>query len=430
MIFIHTADWHLGNQMHEIDRHEESQNFLRWLKNLIVEKNAETLVVAGDIFDTANPSVDARRLYYTFLASLVDTCCKNVIIVGGNHDSAVMLDSAKELLEVLNIRVVGSINNLLPSQMCYELKDSGENVCGICMAVPFVREVELRNLLSDGEKCSDEELYLKVYQKLYTLVFEEAEKLRNGRAIPVIATGHLYANDLEGRLSDKKANEKCDDGMKVLDVLGTLGNVPSSVFPSVDYVALGHIHYSSVVAKNPAIRYSGSPFVMGFDEANRPHHVLCVELEKTGEKSNLNVEKIETPETNLYRRISGTLAEIKAELEDLSEKSKSDKNADKNKPVFIELCYKRELGVSAQEFLAEAIKSLPENVNVVSWKIADSEKILSSSFDKFEASEIKNLDDKEIFTQLILSKSGLSAESEEGKAALEKFLPLFLQMCD
>ena len=430
MIFIHTADWHLGNQMHEIDRHEESQNFLRWLKNLIVEKNAETLVVAGDIFDTANPSVDARRLYYTFLASLVDTCCKNVIIIGGNHDSAVMLDSAKELLEVLNIRVVGSINNLLPSQMCFELKDSGENVCGICMAVPFVREVELRNLLSDGEKCPDEELYLKVYQKLYTLVFEEAEKLRNGRAIPVIATGHLYANDLEGRLSDKKANEKCDDGMKVLDVLGTLGNVPSSVFPRVDYVALGHIHYSSVVAKNPAIRYSGSPFVMGFDEANRPHHVLCVELEKTGEKSNLNVEKIETPETNLYRRISGTLAEIKAELEELSEKSKSDKNADKNKPVFIELCYKRELGVSAQEFLAEAIKSLPENVNVVSWKIADSEKILSSSFDKFEASEIKNLDDKEIFTQLILSKSGLSAESEEGKAALEKFLPLFLQMCD
>ena len=430
MIFIHTADWHLGNQMHEIDRHEESQNFLRWLKNLIVEKNAETLVVAGDIFDTANPSVDARRLYYTFLASLVDTCCKNVIIVGGNHDSAVMLDSAKELLEVLNIRVVGSINNLLPSQMCFELKDSGENVCGICMAVPFVREVELRNLLSDGEKCSDEELYLKVYQKLYTLVFKEAEKLRNGRAIPVIATGHLYANDLEGRLSDKKANEKCDDGMKVLDVLGTLGNVPSSVFPPVDYVALGHIHYSSVVAKNPAIRYSGSPFVMGFDEANRPHHVLCVEIEKTGEKSNLNVEKIETPGTNLYRRISGTFAEIKAELEKLSEKSKSDKNADKNKPVFIELCYKRELGVSAQEFLAEAIKSLPENVNVVSWKIADSEKLLSSSFDKFEASEIKNLDDKEIFTQLILSKSGLSAESEEGKAALEKFLPLFLQMCD
>jgi hypothetical protein len=124
------------------------------------------------------------------------------------------------------------------------------------------------------------------------------------------------------------------------------------------------------------------------------------------------------------------LAEIKSELEKLSAMSKTEKNEGKNKPVFVEVCYKRELGVNSQEFLAEAIKSLPENVDVVSWKIADSEKIFSSSFESFEAAEIKNLDDKEIFTQLILSKTGLSAESEEGKAALEKFLPLFMQMCD
>ena len=428
MRFIHTADWHLGNQMHEIDRRGEAEAFLCWLKNLIVEKNASTLVIAGDVFDTANPSLEARRLYYTFLASLVDTCCKNVIIIGGNHDSAVMLDSAKELLEVLNIRVVGSINNLLPSQMCFELKDSEEKTCGICMAIPFVREVELRNQLTDSEKCADGDLYSKVYQKLYTLAFDEAEKLRAGRSIPVIATGHLYAADLEGRLSGKKSTEKCDDGMKVLDVLGTLGNVPSSVFPPVDYVALGHIHYSSMVAKNPAIRYSGSPFVMGFDEASQPHHVLCVDVEKGGE-SRLNVEKIETPKTYLYRRISGTLSEIKKELEEFSKKSKSEKTEEK-KPLYIELCYKRELGVSAQDFLSDAIKALPENVGVVSWKIADSEKILSSSLENFEAAEIKNLDDREIFTQLILSKSGLSAESEEGKAAVEKFLPLFMKMAD
>ena len=428
MRFIHTADWHLGNQMHEIDRRGEAEAFLRWLKNLIVEKNAATLVIAGDIFDTANPSLEARRLYYTFLASLVDSCCKNVIIIGGNHDSAPMLDSARELLEVLNIRVVGSINNLLPSQICFELNDSEEKACGICMALPFVREVELRNLLSESEKCSDGDLYTKVYQKIYTLAFEEAEKLRAGRPLPVIATGHLYAADLEGRLSGKKSSEKCDDGMKVLDVLGTLGNVPASVFPPVDYVALGHIHYSSMVAKNPAIRYSGSPFVMGFDEASQPHHVLCVDVEKAGEAS-LNVEKIETPKTYLYRRISGTLSEIKKKLEEFSKNSKSEKG-EENKPLYIEVCYKRELGVSAQDYLADAIKSLPENVSVVSWKITDSEKILSSSLENFEASEIKNLDDREIFTQLILSKSGLSAESEEGKAAVEKFLPLFMKMAD
>ena len=431
MKFIHTADWHLGNQMHEIDRKEESQVFLSWLKSQIVEKNADSLVIAGDVFDTANPSVEARRLYYSFLASLVDTCCKNVIIVGGNHDSAVMLESSKELLDVLNIHVVGSINNLLPSDMCFELFDENGEVSGICMAVPFVREVELRNLIEENENCCDGDLYKNIYQKLYASVFEEAEKLRAGRKIPVIATGHLYASDLEGRLSEKKSSEKSDDGMKVLDVLGTLGNVPPSVFPEVDYVALGHVHYSTMVAKNPSIRYSGSPFVMGFDDAAVPHYVLCVEIQKSDseEKNPPKVEKIETPRTNFYKRISGTLEEIKKELEELSENSKKDGNGEK--PVYIELFYKRELGVNAQEYLDEAVRSLPENVNVVSWKIADSESLFErNGFAGFEAAEVRNLDDREIFTQLILSKTGLSAESEEGKAAVEKFLPLFMEMSD
>ena len=419
--------------MHDIDRREEAGVFLKWLKSQIAEKSAETLIVAGDIFDTANPSVEARRLYYTFLASLVDSPCKNVIIIGGNHDSSALLDSAKDLLEVLNIRVVGSINNLLPSEMCFELKNAGGEVCGICMAVPFVRELELRNLLIE-QKTSDGDLYSLAYKKLYDDVFAAAETLRAGRAIPIVATGHLYAADLEGRLSAKKSNEKSDDGVKVLDVLGTLGNVPPSVFPPADYVALGHIHYATMVAKNPAIRYSGSPFVMGFDEAALPHFVLCVDVEKSSEKTNLKVEKIETPEPHIYRRISGTLDEIKSELKKIAalkkQKSDSAKNAEP-KPVFIELCYKREFGVSAQEFLADEIRSLPENASIVNWKIAEGEKSAEpNGFEQYDAAEIKNLDDREIFTQLILAKSRLSAESDEGKAAVEKFLPLFLQMAE
>ncbi|MBQ7537788.1 MAG: exonuclease subunit SbcD [Treponema sp.] len=428
MRFIHTADWHLGNQMHEIDRREEAEAFFRWLKTQIIEKNAVSLVVSGDIFDTTNPSVEARRLYYSFLASLVDSPCKNVIIVGGNHDSALMLESSKELLDVLNIHVVGSVNGLRPADMCFELFDANGSVSGICMAVPFLREVELRNLIPE-EKIPDTDLYSTVYQKLYTSVFEEAEKLRSDRALPLIATGHLYASDLEGRLSGKKSSEKTDDGVKVLDVVGTLGNVPPSVFPPVDYVALGHIHYSSMVAKNPAIRYSGSPFVMGFDEANLPHYVLLVDAEKNGGGSKLNVEKIETPRIFLYKRISGTLLEVKKELEALSS-SKSSGSKDEKK-LFIELCYKRELGISAREFLEETIKALPENMSVVNWKITDPEAFFArNEVRDFEASEVKNLDDREIFTQLILAKTGFSAESEEGRAALEKFLPLFLQIAD
>ena len=432
MRFIHTADWHLGNQMHDIDRHTEAQTFFRWLKEQIIEKQADTLIVAGDVFDTANPSVEARRLYYTFLASLVDSCCKNVIIVGGNHDSAIMLDSAKELLEVLNIRVVGSINNLAPEDMCFELRGADDTINGICMAVPFMREVELRNVLSSRSsdtdctlnevKTTDGDLYSLAYKKVYTDIFSAAKRLRSKRNIPIIATGHLYAAELEGRLNGVASNVKTDDGVKVLDVLGTLGNVPPAVFPPADYVALGHIHYTTMVAKNPAVRYSGSPFVMGFDEAALAHYVLCVDITESG--GTVLVEKLETPQPFVYRRLSGTLAEIKAELQRLLVLGGA------VKPIYLELCYQREFGVNAQDFLDDTIRALPEHITVVSWKITEQEKVFSAAngFEQFEAAEIKNLDDKEIFTQLILTKSGLDGASEEGKRAVGTFLPLLMQI--
>lgn len=430
MRFIHTADWHLGNQMHKIEeRKDDTKNFLGWLKKEIVERKVSALLISGDVFDTINPGTEFRRLYYSFLASLSETCCKNVIITGGNHDSSLLLDASKELLEILNIRVVGSVNNLSPSDMVFELFDENEKSCGICMAVPFVRETELRNYLlnssGETENFADSELYSRAYKKLYGDVFDEAEKLRAGKNIPVIAMGHLYAADLEGRLSVSKSNEKTDDGTKVIDVLGTLGNVPSSVFPDADYVALGHVHYPTTVSKNPRIRYSGSPFVMGFDEANVSHGVLCVDL-KRGEEP--KVEKIDSPEFFVYKRIAGELPEIEGELKKISEIYK--KSGDSCQPMYVELCYKKNINENAQDYLSEAIASLPEKVHVVSWKVLDFKisDALSEDFQGLESGEVKNLDDEAIFRHLILSKLGLTEDSEEGKSALEKFLPLFMQI--
>ena len=43
MRFIHTADWHLGNQMHDIDRKAEAQAFLRWLREQLVTRGVGAL---------------------------------------------------------------------------------------------------------------------------------------------------------------------------------------------------------------------------------------------------------------------------------------------------------------------------------------------------------------------------------------------------
>ena len=109
MKLIHTSDWHLGNSIHDIDRSPESQAFLDSLRAQIVESGAEALLISGDVFDTVNPPSWAQHQYYRFLASLQGTPCKNVIVTGGNHDSVARLDAPKDVLDALNVKVVGGL---------------------------------------------------------------------------------------------------------------------------------------------------------------------------------------------------------------------------------------------------------------------------------------------------------------------------------
>ena len=324
MKFIHTADWHLGNTMHDIDRTRETGAFLEWLKTEIATVGAEALVIAGDIFDVVNPSNVAKTQYYKFLASLLTTKCSNVVVIGGNHDSGTLLDAPAEILEVLNIKVVGSINNRCIDDLVVELKNGDGQAIGICCAVPFMRNLELEQFykscvgdrVGDEDGANDEDLL----KHLYADVYRRAVELRGNRDIPIIATGHLYASNLSGRDSEsvesgtaENVANAVDDGVR--EVVGTLGNVDISTFPSeLDYVALGHIHYTSMVAKNPKVRYSGSPFVMGFDEANCKRYVLAIDA---GLGAAPIVEKIEVPKTVRFEQFKGDIESLKRSLRNL-----------------------------------------------------------------------------------------------------------------
>src|SRR5262245_37538432 len=65
---IHTADWHLGQSFYSHDRAFEHQRFLDWLLETLVAERADVLLVAGDVFDNANPSAESQRQLYRFLS--------------------------------------------------------------------------------------------------------------------------------------------------------------------------------------------------------------------------------------------------------------------------------------------------------------------------------------------------------------------------
>ena len=454
MKFIHTADWHLGNMMHDIDRTREMEAFLEWLKTEIATIGVEALIVAGDIFDVVNPSNAAKKQYYKFLASLLATKCSNVVVVGGNHDSGTLLDAPCEILDALNIKVVGSINNRNVDDLVVELKNTQGDAIGICCAVPFMRNLELEQFYKShdemckssdsssdrsgdaaessdgvdaGDSVSDEDLL----KRLYADVYHRAVELRGERDIPIIATGHLYASNLSGRESEESTENRengassgsvydavpetsIDDGVR--EVIGTLGNVDVSTFPSeLDYVALGHIHYTSMVDKNPKVFYSGSPFVMGFDEANCKRNVLVVDALANAVPT---VEKVEVPKAMRFEQFKGDLETLRKKLRNLEKELLANPME-----TYVDLLLTSGDFVSLNDALEpeEAGKHFVVKRHRIARDVM--RKGVSGFDDGVEST--KQYSQEDYFRMLIASNVEQSEDSEQVKSLYDKFIGLF-----
>src|SRR5664279_627986 len=108
---FHTADWHLGHHLHGVSRQLEHQQFLDWLLLELHNKQADALIVAGDIFDSANPSSAAQSQLYDFLVKAKAQLPNlDIVLIGGNHDSASRLDAPSPILNALGVTVVGGLS--------------------------------------------------------------------------------------------------------------------------------------------------------------------------------------------------------------------------------------------------------------------------------------------------------------------------------
>ncbi|WP_279489515.1 exonuclease SbcCD subunit D C-terminal domain-containing protein [Aeromonas veronii] len=264
MKILHTADWHLGHQLHGHDRRFEHDAFLDWLSDTLKAREIDALLVAGDLFDTANPPASAWQQLYRFLARLrAEMPRLNMVLIGGNHDSPSKLDAPHELLRAFDLHLVGSISRdsegkLETDRLLVPLQDREGKIAAWCAAVPFLRSSDLRvESLEEGQ-----DRLIEGVRQVYAEVLAEG-RARCGEALPLIAMGHAYL--AAGQLSELSERR----------VLG--GNqhaLPAELFAGADYTALGHLH----LAQSPAtgVHYSGSPLPLSLAEANYNHQVLEV----------------------------------------------------------------------------------------------------------------------------------------------------------
>ena len=304
---FHTSDWHLGRTLHEMPRDDEFDAFLQWLLAEIEREKIDVLLIAGDIFDTSNPTHAAQQRYYRFCTNLSRTCCRHAVITSGNHDSTSFIDVPSELLYCLNVHVIGQPRFGIgkagtPADEVVVLKDSHGNDELIVAAVPFLSDGDVRTSLAGEDTETKQQKMRAGVAEHYRLVAEECERIRAGRDIPVVAMGHLFVS-----------GGKLGDGVRPTFV-GNLGGVEDNTFGSTfDYVALGHLHVPQSVGNRDHIRYSGAPLVMGFGEAGQQKS-LC-EIEFTGRKPSISLYPV--PQFRKIVDIKGNRNDINCALEKL-----------------------------------------------------------------------------------------------------------------
>ena len=262
MKILHTADWHIGQRLHERQRTDEHEKFLCWLLNTIQEHQVELLLVSGDIFDTALPSSESTNLYYRFLYRLYNETDAYAVITAGNHDSPRHLEAPREFLKMGRIYVVGLADE---SNRCVVTLPP-DNPRVAVAAVPFLSESDLRHLSYETE-VERNERYREWFKAFYTdcVAAMPAE-------LPKILMGHLFVQG--GTVGDSERNVQ----------IGGATATHASDFPeNVSYVALGHLHRPQTIdGTDYPIRYSGSPIPMRFNETGYRKKVYLLALSDDG----------------------------------------------------------------------------------------------------------------------------------------------------
>lgn len=264
MKLLHTADWHIGQQFFGFDRQAEHLHFFDWLKKTIQKEQIDALLVAGDIFDSPNPSAQSQKMYYQFLWEVTSANPElQIVIIAGNHDSAGRLEAPNPLLEAMNIHVKGVVHKTSNDEIAYDelfvpLKKEGI-VQAWCIAVPYLRQ---------GDYPSSES-YSQGVIGMYDRLHKEIQPLKSPEQ-PIIFMGHLQATGSEVSADDRSERT----------IIGGLEVISPEVFDKDDivYTALGHLHKAQRVSKRENVRYAGSPLPMSFSEKYYKQGVNLLEL--------------------------------------------------------------------------------------------------------------------------------------------------------
>jgi DNA repair protein SbcD/Mre11 len=293
MRLLHTADWHAGRVLRGMDRTPEIRAALQEMLQVAVSERVDAVLVAGDLFDSPNPSADAENAVYEFFLRLGEHNIPSVVIAG-NHDSPRRLDSVAGLLGGVGATVLGEVKSSL-NAVTLDL-EVGRLIVG---AFPFLSERRLVKAADLVDSTLDTGAWKQKFREGMGFFMNRLEAGFRADAVNVMMLHTaLDGGELSGsEFTFHVSNSYCVD--------------PGAMPSTAQYVALGHLHKPQQLRDGPPVVYSGSAIQLDFGEAGEQKRVVIVEaqpgrrarLHEVGLQSGKTLKNVRVDVDTLERRL-------------------------------------------------------------------------------------------------------------------------------
>jgi DNA repair protein SbcD/Mre11 len=250
---LHTSDWHVGKAIRGRSRADEHRAVLAEVAAVADREDADLVLVAGDLFDTATPTGESEQIVYRALLDLA-TGGRPVVVIAGNHDSAARLAAVAPLSAASGIRLASAIRPPGDGGVI-EVDAGGETARVALLPFPSQRYVVTADLLLSGDAADAHAAYAdRVVRILRSLTAGFGGDTVN------LVVAHLMV--IGGTMGGGERGAHT-----VFDYW-----VPATAFPAAaQYVALGHLHRAQQLPGPAPLHYCGSPLQLDFGEsANEP----------------------------------------------------------------------------------------------------------------------------------------------------------------
>ncbi len=281
MKFIHTSDWHIGRQFHNVSLLEDQRHVLAQIVDYIQSEHVDALVIAGDIYDRSVPPAAAVELLDEVLNKVCHELSVPVIIISGNHDSAERLRFGARQLKQAGLHIMSDINKVAEAVTVEDSSGIAVNFYGI----PY-HDPELVRHHYDTPVSNHDEAHS-------FLVDTIKQSIPSPDSINVLLS-HCFVDGAEESESERPLSIGGADRVSYM---------PMTVF---NYTALGHLH-SPQYRGEPTIRYSGSILKYSFSEQHQKKGISLVELDANGKA---DITPLTLSPLRDMRVIEGSLADI------------------------------------------------------------------------------------------------------------------------